>query len=360
MPACRRRAAPLRRSTRCCRLLGADEVAAAVLLPAGFVVLVAEGLFLAETDRGQPVGGNAQRNEVLLHGAGAAIAERQVVFRGAALVAVAFNGHAKLRIVAQKLGGLGERLASVGANVGLVEVEIGIAHFISEDFVVVRLRRLLWRRRRSTNNHARGGVCGAARAARGDGVRRGIGGRHLGRAFGGDRAHFRRDGELRRVRGAPAQHGRLALVNGSRTGGKRDSGLRLGLLHGRWRRRSGCHGLLFAASRKHRSYQTATNNARYNGRETSVIRILLRSTWITRVRPTEGLILTPAGWFRAISRITIYYTIAHSSAIRKKHHLGDQLGDSLCPVMVSSWPWLPSASMVQICRSPLRVDSKTM
>src|SRR5258708_40166538 len=41
-------------------------------------------------------------------------------------------------------------------------------------------------------------------------------------------------------------------------------------------------------------------------------------------------------------------------------YLGDQLGDSLCPDMVSSWDCVPSASMVQIWRSPLRVDSKTM
>src|ERR1700687_2838617 len=52
----------------------------------------------------------------------------------------------------------------------------------------------------------------------------------------------------------------------------------------------------------------ATSKARYNGRETTVIRILLRRTWNTRVRPTEGNILTPAGWFRAISRITIHST----------------------------------------------------
>src|ERR1700724_3088608 len=52
----------------------------------------------------------------------------------------------------------------------------------------------------------------------------------------------------------------------------------------------------------------ATNKARYNGRETTAIRILLRRTWNTRVRPTEGNIVTPVGWFRAISRITIYST----------------------------------------------------
>ena len=64
---------------RCCaptgwRLLGADEVASAVLLPAGFVALGAEGLFFAEADGADAVGGDAQGDEILLDGAGAAIA----------------------------------------------------------------------------------------------------------------------------------------------------------------------------------------------------------------------------------------------------------------------------------------------
>ena len=38
----------------------------------------------------------------------------------------------------------------------------------------------------------------------------------------------------------------------------------------------------------------------------------------------------------------------------------DQLGDSLWPVVVSWRACVPSASMDQICRVPVRVDSKTM
>src|SRR5271154_1027696 len=40
-------------------------------------------------------------------------------------------------------------------------------------------------------------------------------------------------------------------------------------------------------------------------------------------------------------------------------HFGDQLGDSFWPEKVSCLGSLPSASMVQICRVPVRVDSKT-
>src|ERR1700740_941156 len=107
--------APTRR-IRYSGLLGADEVAAAVLLPAGFVVLTAEGLFFTEADGAHAVGRDSQGDETLLYRAGAAGPEREIVFGGAALVAMAFNGHAELRVVAQELGGRGERLASVGTN----------------------------------------------------------------------------------------------------------------------------------------------------------------------------------------------------------------------------------------------------
>src|ERR1700694_5884313 len=101
-------------------------MAATVLLPAGLVALVAEGLLLAEANDGEAVGRNAQRNEVLLDGAGAAIAQAQVVFRGATLVAVAFDGYLETWIIFQEIRGLGKWRASVGTNVGLVAVEIVI------------------------------------------------------------------------------------------------------------------------------------------------------------------------------------------------------------------------------------------
>src|SRR5713226_3442814 len=107
-------------------------MAAAVLLPAGFVALHAEGLLLAEADRAQAVGRNAQRNDVLLDGVGAATAETQVVFRGAALVAVAFDGHFERRVVLEEVRGLRERRAGIRTQVGLVVIEISIAHFLEE------------------------------------------------------------------------------------------------------------------------------------------------------------------------------------------------------------------------------------
>src|ERR1700676_656732 len=121
-------------------------MAAAILLPAGLVALVAEGLLLAEANDGEAVGRNAQRNEVLLDGAGAAIAQTQVVFRGATLVAVAFDGCFDRRVAFQEVRGLGKSGAGIGTNVGLVIVKIGVAHFLREEPIEVNLWR--WRRRR--------------------------------------------------------------------------------------------------------------------------------------------------------------------------------------------------------------------
>src|SRR5258708_1148285 len=179
-------------------------MAAAVLLPAGLVALVAEGLLLAEADGVAAVVTNPHTDHLLLHGAGTAIAEAQVVFRGAPLVAVAFDGYLEARIVFQEIRGLGERGAGIGTKVGLVVVEIGITNFSHEEFVVRRPR--WWRRwRRSIDRDACGGAGGAAGTGGGNRVSRRVGGRDLGRALSSNGADFGRDGELRGIGGIPAQ-----------------------------------------------------------------------------------------------------------------------------------------------------------
>src|SRR5258708_27463074 len=130
-------------------------MAAAVLLPAGLVVLVAEGLLLAEADDVQAVGRNAERNEVLHHSGGTANAQAQVVFRGTTLVAVAFDGWFNRWVPLQEVRSRRESDASVGTNVGLVAVQLGIAHFSPGEFI---FRGPLWRRRRRTRIYRDG--CG--------------------------------------------------------------------------------------------------------------------------------------------------------------------------------------------------------
>src|SRR5947209_770777 len=136
-------------------------MAATVLLPATFVVLHAEGLFLAVADGAQPVCRNSERDKVLLHGAGAAIAVAQIVFGGAALVAVSFDGHLNLRVVLQEIRGFRERLAGIGTNVRFVVIEIGIAHFLQEELIEGGLRGRHRRRRRRIYSDARAGGGGA-------------------------------------------------------------------------------------------------------------------------------------------------------------------------------------------------------
>src|SRR6266699_7311295 len=50
----------------------------------------------------------------------------------------------------------------------------------------------------------------------------------------------------------------------------------------------------------------------------------------------------------------------HKSRITSHRlYFGDQLGDSFCPSLVNCRAEVPSASMDQICRVPVRVDSNT-
>src|SRR5690349_14830791 len=104
-------------------------MAAAVLLPTGLVVLRAEGFLFAEADGAEAVGRNAQGNEILLDGVGAAIAEAEVVLGGTTLVAMALNSHFDGRVPFQEISGFRERCTSIGTNVRLVVVKVGVANF---------------------------------------------------------------------------------------------------------------------------------------------------------------------------------------------------------------------------------------
>jgi hypothetical protein len=103
-------------------------VAAAVLLPAGLVRFRAEGRLLALADDDDAIGGDAELDEIRLDRGGAALAEREVVLRGAALVAspsmlmrvlpsagqVAFAVNATLSssLIDGRMVGVGERRSS--------------------------------------------------------------------------------------------------------------------------------------------------------------------------------------------------------------------------------------------------------
>ncbi len=148
-------------------------MADAIALPALFRALGAELLFLAEAGGVETVGGNAELDKVVLDGGGAAVAEDEVVFGGAAFVATALDGGLDLRILAEEVRGLGESFAGVSADVGFVEVEVGVFDFLEEERVIVD-RLLLLRRRRRRNSDAGAGVGRAAGTAGSDRVGRGV------------------------------------------------------------------------------------------------------------------------------------------------------------------------------------------
>ena len=67
-------------------------MAATILLIARLSGFIAERLFFAVADGAEAVRRNAQGDEILFYCGGATISETEVVFGGAALIAMAFDG----------------------------------------------------------------------------------------------------------------------------------------------------------------------------------------------------------------------------------------------------------------------------
>src|SRR5688572_5325571 len=78
---------------------------AAVLRPRGVVVPFVEGTLLAVADGADASRVDAEGDQVILGGVGAAVAEGQVVLLGAALVAVAFDEQVVAGALAAEPGG---------------------------------------------------------------------------------------------------------------------------------------------------------------------------------------------------------------------------------------------------------------
>ncbi len=60
------------------------------------------------------VRGKPEAHEIFLDGIRAPLAEGQVVFRGTTLIAMAFYGHANIRIILEEISGLLQRLRASG------------------------------------------------------------------------------------------------------------------------------------------------------------------------------------------------------------------------------------------------------
>jgi hypothetical protein len=85
-------------------LLCQGEMCAAVGVPALFVALRAERLFLAIADGADAGGRNGQLYERLLGGRGAIVAECEVVLGRAAFVAVALDSEVNVRMLLEERG----------------------------------------------------------------------------------------------------------------------------------------------------------------------------------------------------------------------------------------------------------------
>src|SRR5262245_57040306 len=82
---------------------GNDEVGAAVVRPRRLAVARVERELLAIADRPQPLGGDAEGDEVLADRQRPPLAQRQVVLGGAALVAVALDRDHPGRVLLHRL-----------------------------------------------------------------------------------------------------------------------------------------------------------------------------------------------------------------------------------------------------------------
>src|SRR5262245_25398241 len=117
--------APVVGSSGSCALAADDELAAAVPLPGRLVVTLDRGLGLAVAHSVDLGGGDAAVDQVLLHGARTALAEREVVLLAAALVAVALDrDHLPARVRADRPDVLLEQHARVALERGAVVVEV--------------------------------------------------------------------------------------------------------------------------------------------------------------------------------------------------------------------------------------------
>src|ERR1039458_5542149 len=201
---------------------------APVLLPAGLILLAALRPLLAEADRLQLVGGNAQLHQEVLGGAGALVAQQLVVLGRAAFIAMPFDGDDGAGEVGddglQRGGVLRQRGLRIGADVALIVVEVAVLQF--RDPIRQRLgrrwwrgRRRWWRRRRDI--HGRAGRASAARSGGGQSVGGGIIRRHTAGAGVLDGADGLIDQDAGHVAGdRPTRHRSPAAHDGSRVRAK--------------------------------------------------------------------------------------------------------------------------------------------
>src|SRR5579885_3656915 len=132
-----------------CKVLPVNvELRAAVLLPALFGVVGAELLLLAVAHRTQTVRAYSRIHQRLLGGIGAVFAQRQVVFRRAALVAISSNHHLDVRMLVQESRILLDRRLRIRTDLIAVVIVEDVMNILMEERVVhvlfIQVALLLW------------------------------------------------------------------------------------------------------------------------------------------------------------------------------------------------------------------------
>src|SRR5215472_6408390 len=220
------------------------EMAAAVLLPAAFVGLRTERLFLAIADCLDAAGADPRRRQGVLYSVGATVTQREVVFGRSTLVAVTLDREVDARVLTQELCiALHRRLLIRTDRLGVI-VEVNVLHPLREEFFLSR-GRLRWRRWRRIHGHACRRLLTSPRTLGDEMIGGRIGGRHLLRSI---RLHGTDaiDAHIRRVRSLPRQRRRHSLINRVRVCRQR-----CGWRRRRWRRWGWGRSLLLFAGTQH-------------------------------------------------------------------------------------------------------------
>ncbi len=125
------------------------DVGAAVALPAVFGLIGADRAFLAVANQAQLSRRDAHRHKELLRGARAAVAERQIVLLGTALIRVAFDQQFLVGIIGQDVPDHGDISLQNGgcivADGRLIVIEQGVvqmSEFLVERGAFLRSHRL--------------------------------------------------------------------------------------------------------------------------------------------------------------------------------------------------------------------------
>ena len=118
-----------------------DELAAPILLPAGFGVLAADRLFLALADHGDPVGRNTKADQVVLDRRRRGACRARGCIRSCRASRMAFDGHLRARPPLHPVGITLQKRPRVVANRRLVEIEVAVASGCSRVQLVERLPR---------------------------------------------------------------------------------------------------------------------------------------------------------------------------------------------------------------------------